>query len=43
MIKTMRLLGIGITLTQIRQIVIIDLDNNAYSNNQAEKSISWIE
>ncbi len=39
---TMRLLGTGIILTQARQIVIIDLDYNACSNNQAEKRISQI-
>ena len=43
LIKTMRLLEIEITLTQVRQIVIIDHDYNAYSNKQAEKKISQIE
>ncbi len=39
---TMRLLGTGITLTRARQIVIIDLNYNACSSNQAEKRISRI-
>ncbi len=37
-----RLLGTGITLTQARQIVIIDLDYNPCLSNQVEKRISQI-
>ena len=36
---TMRLLRIEITLTWARQIVIIDLNYNAYLNDQVEKKI----
>ncbi len=42
LMRTMCLLGIGIILTQARQIVIINLDYNGYLSNQAEKKISWI-
>ncbi len=42
LMRTMRLLGTRITLTRTRQIVIIDLDYNACSSNQAEKRISRI-
>lgn len=42
LIGTMRLLGTGITLTRVRQIVIVDLDYNASLSNQAEKNISCI-
>ncbi len=40
---TMHLLGTGITLTRAREIVLIDLDYNACSNDQAENRISQIE
>ncbi len=40
--ETMRLLGTGITLTQARQMVIIDLNYNACLSNQVEKRISQI-
>lgn len=36
----MRLLETEMTLTQLKQIVIIDLDYNAYSSNQMENRIS---
>ncbi len=39
---TMHLLGTGITLTQARQIIIINLDYNACLSDQAEKRISQI-
>ena len=42
LLGTMRLLGTGITLTRARQIVIVDLDYNASSGDQAEKRISRI-
>ncbi len=41
--ETMRLLRIGITLTQARQIIIIDLNYNAYLSDQAEKRIPQIK
>ena len=42
LLGTMRLLGTEITLTRARQIVIVDLDYNTSSSNQAEKKISRI-
>ena len=36
----MRLLGTGITVIQARQIVIIDLNYNAYLSYQTKKKIS---
>lgn len=39
----MRLLEIEIILTRARQIVIVDLDYNASSSNQAKKKISQIK
>ena len=42
LLRTLRLLGTGITLTHARQIVIVDLDYNASSSDQAEKRISRI-
>lgn len=38
--RIMHLLGKKIKLTQARQIVFIDFDNNAYLSNQMEKRIS---
>lgn len=38
----MCLMGTEIILTQTRQIIIVDLDYNAYLSNQAEKKISQI-
>lgn len=42
LLGTIRLLGKGITLTRARQSVIVDLDYNASSGDQAEKRISRI-
>lgn len=42
LLGTICLLGKGITLTRARQIVIVDLDYNASSGDQAEKRISRI-
>ncbi len=42
LIGMMRLSGIGITLTQVKQNVIFDKFYNACSSNQVEKRISRI-
>ena len=41
--ETMHLLKTEITLTQARQIIIINLNYNVYLNNQVEKKISQIK
>lgn len=43
LIRIMRLLEIKIILTQVKSIIIVDLNYNASSINQIEKIIFYIE